>query len=159
MRINYAWSCQLLSVGWSKKCNNIALIPEQTRKHCFHNQYVSEFVGKRFCFLGNKFVSATIFPGVGKQGHIDGKQCPATMFPSLPGAWVQFPVGIPACAWLGHINPIRISSHRAQYREWTVGSLAVQCGVLCLCRFMQFTGYDQPVQHSYWPENAIDWLR
>ena len=25
--------------------------------------------------------------------------------------------------------------------------------------FMQFTGCQQPVQHSYWPENAIDWLR
>ena len=35
---------------------------------------------------------------------------------------------------------------------------AVQCGVLCLCRFMQFTGCDQPVQHSHWPEHAIDWL-
>ena len=35
---------------------------------------------------------------------------------------------------------------------------AVQCGVLCLCRFIQFTGCDQPVQHSHWPEHAIDWL-
>ena len=35
---------------------------------------------------------------------------------------------------------------------------AVQCDALCLCRFMQFTGCDQPVQHSHWLENAIDWL-
>ena len=26
----------------------------------------------------------------------------------------------------------------------------------CLPMFMQFTGCHQPVQHSYWPENAID---
>ena len=25
--------------------------------------------------------------------------------------------------------------------------------------FMQFTGCDKPVKRSYWPENAIDWLR
>ena len=29
-------------------------------------------------------------------------------------------------------------------------------GVLCLCRLIQFTGRDQLVQHSHWPENAID---
>ena len=27
----------------------------QTRKHCFRNKNVSEFVGKHFCFLGSKF--------------------------------------------------------------------------------------------------------
>ena len=48
----------------------------------------------------------------------------------------------------------------SQYREQAVGPVhsAVQCGVLCLCRFMQFTGCDQPVQHTHWPEQAIDWL-
>ena len=50
----------------------------------------------------------------------------------------------------GHAVP------RPQYSEWTVGSLS--CAA-CSPMIMQFTGCHQPVQHFYWPENAIDWLR
>ena len=45
---------------------------------------------------------------------------------------------------------------RSQYSEWTEGPLS---STTCSPMFMQFTGCQQPVQHSYWPENAIDWLR
>ena len=58
----------------------------QTRKHCFRNKNVSEFVGKHFCFLGSKFCFCNNVPEVGKQGNIDRKHnVSATMFPSLPG--------------------------------------------------------------------------
>ena len=43
-----------------------------------------------------------------------------------------------------------------QYSEWTAEPLN---GAICHPIFMQFTGCKQPVQHSYWPANAIDWLR
>ena len=43
----------------------------------------------------------------------------------------------------------------ALYSEWKVKSLS---NVTCPPIFMQFTGCDQPLQHSYWPENAIDRL-
>ena len=36
------------------------------RKHCFRNKNVSEVLGKHF-------VSATMFPDLGKQGNIDRK--------------------------------------------------------------------------------------
>ena len=42
-----------------------------------------------------------------------------------------------------------------QYREWTVGSLS---RAKCCLIITQFTGCHQPVQRSYWTENAIDWL-
>ena len=42
-----------------------------------------------------------------------------------------------------------------QYREWAVGPLSSATRRPIT---MQFTGCHQPVQRSYWPENAIDWL-
>ena len=47
----------------------------------------------------------------------------------------------------------------AQYGEKTVGSpsSAMWCSMF-MYRFMQFTGCNQPAQHSHWQENAIDWL-
>ena len=84
-------------------CNNTrrALSPGQTRKHCFLSMFrhvsqsgqalgniskkhretsnVSEFARKHFCFSGN-FVSATMFPRVGKHGsiwgNIENHKCP-----------------------------------------------------------------------------------
>ena len=58
-------------------------------KRCFRSKNVSEFVGKHFCFLGSKFVSATLFPVVGKQGNIDREHnVSETVFPGLPSALV-----------------------------------------------------------------------
>ena len=55
----------------------------QTRKHCFRNKNVSEFLGKHF--WAANFVSATRFPEVGKQWNIVRKHNVfTTMFPSLP---------------------------------------------------------------------------
>ena len=60
----------------------------QTRKHCFRNKNVSEFVWKHFCFLGSKFCYGNNVPKVGKQGNIDKKHnVSVTMFPSLPRAY------------------------------------------------------------------------
>ena len=43
--------------------------------------------GNIFASLEANFVSATMFPGVGKQGNMDRKlNVSATMFPSLPRA-------------------------------------------------------------------------
>ena len=58
----------------------------QIRKHCFRNKNVSEFLmGNIFASWQENFVSATIFPEVGKQGNIDRKHnVSATMFPGLP---------------------------------------------------------------------------
>ena len=44
---------------------------------------------------------------------------------------------------------------KSQYREWTVGPLSSATWHPII---MQFAGCHQPVQHLYWPENAIDWL-
>ena len=33
-----------------------------------------------------------------------------------------------------------------------------QCNMVHALFFLQFTGYDQPVQRSHSSENAIDWL-
>ena len=46
------------------------------------------FLGNIFASQEANFVSATMFPEVGKQGNINRKDVSATMFPSLPGALV-----------------------------------------------------------------------
>jgi hypothetical protein len=33
----------------------------QTGKHCFHNKFVSDFIGKHFCFPGGKFFAGPHF--------------------------------------------------------------------------------------------------
>ena len=64
----------------------------QTRKHCFRNKNVFEFVGKHFCFLENKFCfrnNVSRGERIGKHWYIDRKHnVSATMFPSLPRAWI-----------------------------------------------------------------------
>ena len=59
----------------------------QTRKHCFRNKNFLNLSGNIFASQEANFVSATMFPGVGKQGNMDRKlNVSATMFPSLPRA-------------------------------------------------------------------------
>ena len=63
------------------------------RKHCLRNKNVGNIFGS---WNGN-FVSATMFPEVGKQGNINKKHdASATMFPSLPGA-LQSQFNSPNC--------------------------------------------------------------
>ena len=47
------------------------------------------------------------------------------------------------------------SSSEPEYREWTVGPLSSATRRPII---MQFTGCHHPVQRSYWPQNASDWL-
>jgi hypothetical protein len=50
----------------SKSGQTLGNISEKHRE----TSNVSEFARKHFCFSGNNFVSATMFPRVGKQGNI-----------------------------------------------------------------------------------------
>ena len=60
---------------------------QRTKKRCFRNKNVSEFVGKHFCFLGSKFGFRNNVSKVGEQENIDRKHnVSATMFPTLPRA-------------------------------------------------------------------------
>ena len=52
----------------------------------------------------------------------------------------------------GLIQAQQYCSILSQYSEWTVGPLS---SVTCALMFMQFTGFHQPIQGFYWPENAI----
>ena len=57
---------------------------------------------------------------------------------------------------------IRIT--RCLFSEFVLFCISLSCllGLLSSATrhhiIMQFTGCHQPVQNSYWPENAIDWL-
>ena len=44
----------------------------------------------------------------------------------------------------------------SQCSEWTVGPPS---SATCSPMFMQFTGCDQAIRHSCWPENATDLLK
>ena len=63
----------------------------QTRKHLGNivsaTKMFLNFLGNIFASREANFVSATMFPGLGKLGNMDRKQnVSATMFPSLPRA-------------------------------------------------------------------------
>ena len=47
-------------------------------------------LGNNFASWEANFVSATMFPEVGKQGNIDRKHVSATLFPSLPRTLQSF---------------------------------------------------------------------
>ena len=73
--------------------------------------------------------------------------------------WIQLYIELTAFStlYILHFSRTLLCAINFCHKKQLVHS-AVQCGVLCLCRFMQFTGCDEPVQHSHWPEHAIDWL-
>ena len=53
-------------------------------------------------------------------------------------------------------NKVIFVTVKSQYSKWTVGPLS---RATSSPMFVQFTGCHKLVQHYYWPESAIDWLR
>ena len=79
--------CLMQAVFYHVSCAENIESCGQTKKYCFCNKNVLEFVWKHFCFSGSKnFVSPTMFPQVGKAEKRHRKRnVSATMFPSLRG--------------------------------------------------------------------------